>query len=194
MVANFVWFTSHCTWPPERIIILYSSGGLCLHSGVTETARCKQTLHMYQVSWVGEGGRPRTYHAFAFERRLAYCHAFKHERWPVYYHAFAFERSSATPWRVGAPPGYTDGARWIQSPLLHLLKVIKEVRWPGQVWAGECFFWYRPTRVVPDKRPLNGWLVINKSTDSTIDWQSGQTTQFTNTIHDCTLQMVEFSS
>ena len=21
---------------------------------------------------------------------------------------------------------------------------------------GECFFWYRPTRVVPDQRPLNG--------------------------------------
>jgi len=21
--------------------------------------------------------------------------------------------------------------------------------------VGECFFWYRPTRVVPDKRPLN---------------------------------------
>ena len=35
-------------------------------------------------------------------------------------------------------------------------KVIKEVRWPGWVLAGECFFWYRPTRVVPDKRPLNG--------------------------------------
>ena len=35
-------------------------------------------------------------------------------------------------------------------------KVIKEVRWPGWVWAGECFFWYRLTRVVPDKRPLNG--------------------------------------
>ena len=35
-------------------------------------------------------------------------------------------------------------------------KVIKEVRWPGWVWAGECFFWYRPTRVVPEKRPLNG--------------------------------------
>ena len=35
-------------------------------------------------------------------------------------------------------------------------KVTKEVRWPGWVWAGECFFWYRPTRVVPDKRPLNG--------------------------------------
>jgi len=35
-------------------------------------------------------------------------------------------------------------------------KVIKEVRWPGWVWASECFFWYRPTRVVPDKRPLNG--------------------------------------
>ena len=35
-------------------------------------------------------------------------------------------------------------------------KVIKEVRWPGWVWAGECFFWYWPTWVVPDKRPLNG--------------------------------------
>jgi len=35
-------------------------------------------------------------------------------------------------------------------------KVIKEVRWPGWVWVGECFFWYKPTRVVPDKRPLNG--------------------------------------
>ena len=35
-------------------------------------------------------------------------------------------------------------------------KVIKEVCWPGWVWAGECFFWYRPTRVVPDERPLNG--------------------------------------
>ena len=35
-------------------------------------------------------------------------------------------------------------------------KVIKEVRWPEWVWAGECSFWYRPTRVVPDKRPLNG--------------------------------------
>ena len=40
-------------------------------------------------------------------------------------------------------------------------KVIKEIRWPGWVWAGECFVWYRPTRVVPDKRPLNGccWLL-----------------------------------
>jgi len=35
-------------------------------------------------------------------------------------------------------------------------KVIKEVCWPGWVWTGECFFWYRPTLVVPDKRPLNG--------------------------------------
>jgi len=24
------------------------------------------------------------------------------------------------------------------------------------VWVGECSFWYRPTRVVPDQRPLNG--------------------------------------
>ena len=35
-------------------------------------------------------------------------------------------------------------------------KIIKDVRWSGWVWVGECFFWYRPTRVVPDKRPLNG--------------------------------------
>ena len=35
-------------------------------------------------------------------------------------------------------------------------KVIKEARWSGLVWVGECFFWYQPTRVVPDQRPLNG--------------------------------------
>ena len=38
-------------------------------------------------------------------------------------------------------------------------KVINEVRWPGWVWAGECFFWYRPTWVVPDKRPVK-WLLL----------------------------------
>ena len=26
---------------------------------------------------------------------------------------------------------------------------------------GECFFWYRPTRVVPDKRPLNGCVCVH---------------------------------
>jgi len=35
-------------------------------------------------------------------------------------------------------------------------KMIKEARWSGWVWVGECFFWYRPTRVVQDQRPLNG--------------------------------------
>ena len=25
---------------------------------------------------------------------------------------------------------------------------------------GECFFWYRPTRVVPDKRPLMVVVVV----------------------------------
>ena len=25
---------------------------------------------------------------------------------------------------------------------------------------GECFFWYRPTQVVPDKRPLNGCVCL----------------------------------
>ena len=35
-------------------------------------------------------------------------------------------------------------------------KMIKDAWWSGWVWVGECFFWYRPTRVVPDQRPLNG--------------------------------------
>ena len=39
-------------------------------------------------------------------------------------------------------------------------KVIKDVRWPGWVWVGECFFWYRPTRVVPDQRLLNGCVCV----------------------------------
>ena len=26
---------------------------------------------------------------------------------------------------------------------------------------GECFFWYRPNRVVPDKRPLNGRVCVS---------------------------------
>jgi len=26
--------------------------------------------------------------------------------------------------------------------------------------VGECFFWYRPTRVVPDKGPLNGCVCV----------------------------------
>ena len=43
---------------------------------------------------------------------------------------------------------------WIKRMLWR--KVIKEARWSGWVWVGECFFWYRPTRVVPDQRPLNG--------------------------------------
>jgi len=39
-------------------------------------------------------------------------------------------------------------------------KVIKDVRRSGWVWVGECFFWYRPTLVVPDKRPLNGCVCV----------------------------------
>jgi len=34
-------------------------------------------------------------------------------------------------------------------------KLIKDVRWSGWVWVGECFFWYWLTQVVPDQRPLN---------------------------------------
>ena len=39
-------------------------------------------------------------------------------------------------------------------------KFIKDVRWSGWVWVGECFFWYRPTRVVPEQRPLNGCVCV----------------------------------
>ena len=34
-------------------------------------------------------------------------------------------------------------------------KLIKDVWWSRWVWVSECFFWYWPTRVVPDKEPLN---------------------------------------
>ena len=39
-------------------------------------------------------------------------------------------------------------------------KLIKDVRGSGWVWVGECFFWYRPTQVVPDQRPLNGCVCV----------------------------------
>ena len=39
-------------------------------------------------------------------------------------------------------------------------KLIKDVRWSGWVWVSECFFWYRPTRVVPHQRPLNGCVCM----------------------------------
>ena len=39
-------------------------------------------------------------------------------------------------------------------------KVIKDVWWSRWVRVGECFFWYRPTRVVPDKMPLNGCVCV----------------------------------
>ena len=45
-----------------------------------------------------------------------------------------------------------DRSRW--------RKLIKDVWWSGWVWLGEFFFWYRPTRVVPDKGPLNGCVCV----------------------------------
>jgi len=39
-------------------------------------------------------------------------------------------------------------------------RLIKDVRWSGAVWVGECFFWYRPTWVVPDQRPLNSCVCV----------------------------------
>ena len=40
------------------------------------------------------------------------------------------------------------------------MKLIKDVRWSGWVLVGQCFFWYRPTWVVPDQRPLNGCVCM----------------------------------
>ena len=45
-------------------------------------------------------------------------------------------------------------ANWIQRML------IKDVQWSGWMWVGECFFWYWPTRVVPDQRSLNGCVCV----------------------------------
>jgi len=45
-----------------------------------------------------------------------------------------------------------DRSRW--------RKLINDVWWTGWVWVGECFFCYRPTRVVPDKRPLNSCVFV----------------------------------
>ena len=39
-------------------------------------------------------------------------------------------------------------------------KLIKDVRWSGWMWVGECFFLYRPTWVVPDQGPLNGCVCV----------------------------------
>ena len=43
---------------------------------------------------------------------------------------------------------------------------------------GECFFWYRPTRVVPDQRPLNGRCCCCSSVAFSaltllVEWQEG---------------------
>jgi len=45
-----------------------------------------------------------------------------------------------------------DRSRW--------RKLIKDVPWSGWVWEGECFFWYCPTWVVLDKKPLNGCVCV----------------------------------
>ena len=40
-------------------------------------------------------------------------------------------------------------------------KMIKDVRWSGWVWVGECFFWYRPTRSgSPGQKTLNGCVCV----------------------------------
>ena len=44
-------------------------------------------------------------------------------------------------------------------------KLINDVRWSEWVWVGECFFWYWPTQVVPDKGPLKNGCVSAQSTE-----------------------------
>jgi len=54
-----------------------------------------------------------------------------------------------------------DHSRW--------MKLIKDVWWSGWMWVGECFCWYRPTRVVPDlqavKRLYVGVCYCSKGKD-----------------------------
>ena len=38
-------------------------------------------------------------------------------------------------------------------------KLMKDVWWPGWVWVGECFFWYRPTQGCPGQRAVK-WLCV----------------------------------
>ena len=49
-------------------------------------------------------------------------------------------------------------------------KMIKDVRWSGWIWVGVCFFWYRPTRVVPDQRLLNGCVCVVRNYWSKRQW------------------------
>ena len=44
------------------------------------------------------------------------------------------------------------GGRW--------RKLIQDVWWSGWLLVGESFFWYRSSRVVPDKRSLNGCVCV----------------------------------
>jgi len=48
-----------------------------------------------------------------------------------------------------------DRSRW--------RNLIKDGWWSGWVWVGECFFWYRRTRVVPNKGPLNRCVCVTVS-------------------------------
>ena len=60
-------------------------------------------------------------------------------------------------------------------------KMIKDVWWSGWVWVvwvGECLFWYWPTRVVRDQRPLNGcvWVCVCGCQSGRSVWRRRPTT------------------
>jgi len=51
--------------------------------------------------------------------------------------------------------------------------------------VGECFFWYRPARIVPDQRPLNGCVCVVSSVDVV-----GQTNHLVIVFITCTYCMI----
>jgi len=59
-----------------------------------------------------------------------------------------------------------DPSRW--------RKLIKDDRWSGWVWVGECSFWYQPTQVVPGKGPLNGCVFAAELSDGQSNDASGR--------------------
>ena len=58
-----------------------------------------------------------------------------------------------------------DRSRW--------RKLMEDVRWSGWVWVGKCFFWYRPTQVVTDQRPLNSYCCSWWCFDA-VGWAAGR--------------------
>jgi len=71
---------------------------------------------------------------------------------------------------VGVAPTRTVGAS--ASIIFPCSITIKKTGGGEEGWQkAECFFWYRPTRVVPEQRPLNGCCAVVVYTGA--EWQWG---------------------